>query len=274
MHRLILLSETFRRSSDHPAPSELAENDPDGTSYAAFRPRRLTAEELRDSLLYVSGELNPASGGIPVRPEIHLEVALQPRQIMGATAPAWQPSRLPEQRHRRSVYALKLRGLRDPFMEVFGEPGTDTSCEARQPAVTAPQAFTLLNGQYVVDRALAFAARLMDETDNRELAVEQAFQLAYGRHAEREELEHILNHWQSMTRRHESLHFDPPTYPKEVWRETGEENTGESIEYAERLHRYDDFVPDLKAADVNAEVRGLAEVCLVLFNSNEFSYVY
>ena len=274
LHRVILLSETYRRSSHHPAPAELAEKDPEGTSYAAFRPRRLSAEELRDSLLHVSGELNPASGGIPIRPEIHLEVALQPRLIMGATAPAWQPSPLPEQRHRRSIYALKLRGLRDPFMEVFGEPGSDTSCEARQPAATAPQALTLLNSQYVNDRALAFAARLMEKTDTREVAVEHAFQLAYGRHPGREELGSILDHWQSMTRRHESLHFDPPVYPREVRRETGEENTGESIEYTERLHLYDNFVPDLKPADVSAEVRGLSEVCLVLFNSNEFVYVY
>ena len=274
LHRIILLSDTYRRCSDHPAPSELAEKDPEGTSYAAFRPRRLSAEELRDTLLHVSGELNPASGGIPIRPEIHLEVALQPRQLMGATAPAWQPSPLPEHRHRRSIYALKLRGLRDPFMEVFGEPGSDTSCEARQSAVTAPQALTLLNSQYVSDRAVALAARLMKETDTRELAVKYAFQLAYGRDPEREELESILDHWQSMTRRHESLHFDAPAYPKEVRRETGEENTGERVDYAERLHLYDDFAPDLKSADVNAEVRGLSEVCLVLFNSNEFAYVY
>ena len=159
-------------------------------------------------------------------------------------------------------------------MEVFGEPGSDTSCEARQPAATAPQALTLLNSQYVNDRALAFAARLMEKTDTREVAVEHAFQLAYGRHPGREELGSILDHWQSMTRRHESLHCDPPVYPREVRRETGEENTGESIEYTERLHLYDNFVPDLKPADVSAEVRGLSEVCLVLFNSNEFVYVY
>ena len=76
-------------------------------------------------MLAVTGELNPAIGGIPVRPELNPEVALQPRQVMGTFASAWQPSPRPEQRHRRSIYALKLRGLRDPFFEVFNQPSPE-----------------------------------------------------------------------------------------------------------------------------------------------------
>ena len=65
-------------------------------------------------MLAVSGELNLTIGGIPVRPEMNLEAALQPRMVMGTFAPAWQPSLTPQQRHRRSLYVLRLRGLRDP----------------------------------------------------------------------------------------------------------------------------------------------------------------
>jgi hypothetical protein len=57
-------------------------------------------------------------------------------------------------------------------------------------------------------------------------------------------------------------------------REAVEENTGEKFKFTEKLHAYHDFVPDLKPSDVDAETRALAEVCLVLFNSNEFAYVY
>jgi hypothetical protein len=83
-------------------------------AYAVFKPRRLSAEELRDAMLAATGELNPTLGGIPNRPEINLEAALQPRQVMGTFASAWVPNPRPEQRHRRSLYALKLRGLSDP----------------------------------------------------------------------------------------------------------------------------------------------------------------
>ena len=92
MHRLIMTSEAYQRATEHPNREELTRLDPSGTSYAVFAPRRLTAEELRDSILNASGDLNRAIGGIPSRPEIHVEVALQPRQVMGTFASAWQPS--------------------------------------------------------------------------------------------------------------------------------------------------------------------------------------
>ena len=50
--------------------------------------------------------------------------------------------------------------------------------------------------------------------------------------------------------------------------------TGEAFEFVERLDVYEDYVPDLKPWDVQAETRALADLCLVLFNSNEFIYVY
>jgi hypothetical protein len=53
-------------------------------------------------MLAVTGELNRTLGGIPNRPEINLEAAMQPRQVMGTFASAWVPNPLPEQRHRRS----------------------------------------------------------------------------------------------------------------------------------------------------------------------------
>ncbi len=110
MHRLLMSSAAYRRSAEHPDRRSLGERDPHGTSYAVFQPRRLTAEELRDGMLAVSGELNRTLGGIPIRPEINREAALQPRQVMGTFASAWQPSPKPADRHRRSIYALKIRG--------------------------------------------------------------------------------------------------------------------------------------------------------------------
>ena len=108
LHRLIMTSAAYRRATLHPSPPQLASRDPNANSYAVFPSRRLTAEEIRDAMLAVSGELNPTLGGIPARPEMHLETAFQPRQVMGTFAEAWQPSPLPEQRHRRSVLRLAV----------------------------------------------------------------------------------------------------------------------------------------------------------------------
>jgi hypothetical protein len=274
LHRLILTSDAYRRASTHPDPAAVAERDPLGTSYALFRPRRLTAEELRDAMLSVSGELNPALGGIPARPEMNLEAALQPRQVMGTFAEAWQPSPLPEQRHRRSIYALRIRGQRDPFFEVFNAPSPDLSCEAREASTVTPQVFAMFNSEITFDRALAMADRLVKESRSREETIARAFELASGRHASKAEVTACLTHWDAMTARHRTLKFDPPAYPREITREAVEENTGEKFRFTEPLEAYADFVPDLKPSDATPEVRGLAEVCLVILNSNEFAYVY
>jgi hypothetical protein len=118
------------------------------------------------------------------------------------------------------------------------------------------------------------AARLQAETETHESAVDRAFELAYGRAPLDWERIACLEHWQAMTARHEQLEFAPPEYPREVVREAVEENTGERFTFVEPLEVYADFVPDLKPADADAETRGLAEVCLVLLNANEFVYVY
>ncbi len=254
MHRAIMSSAAYRR--------------------ADFQPRRLSAEELRDTMLSATGELNPALGGIPVRPEMNREAAHQPRQVMGTFAEAWQPSPRPAERHRRSLYALHIRGQRDPFMEVFNEPGPDLSCERRDASTVTPQVFSLFNSEASYDRALAFAARLLREAEGGEAAVQRAFALAFGRAPKPEEIRSCLAHWEAMTARHRALHFEKRASPREVVREAVEENTGEKFKFTEPLEAAADFIPDLQPADASPELRGLAEVCLVLLNSSEFAYVY
>ena len=277
MHRLLMSSEGYRRASRHPDPQSLAELDPQHTSYAAFAPRRLEAEELRDAILRVTGELNLSVGGIPIRPELNPEVALQPRQVMGTFAPAWQPSPRPEQRHRRSIYALKLRGLRDPAMEVFNQPSPDLSCEFRESSTITPQVFALFNSQASYDRAIAFAVRLKKETNSRPTAITRAFLLAFGREPKADELRACLEHWQAMSESQRdlksqisNLKSDIAARPHEVVREAVEENTGEKFRFVEPLDAAADFVPDLSAAKVDTDTRTLANVCLVLLNANEF----
>jgi mono/diheme cytochrome c family protein len=273
LQRQILMSAAYRRSSRHPDPKAVALKDPTGTLYAVFTPRRLAAEELRDAMLAISGELNPAIGGIPVRPEINSDVAFQPRQVMGTFAPAWEPSPRPEQRHRRTLYALKLRGVRDPLLEVLNAPSADLSCECREVSTIAPQALALLNGEQSRGRAMAFAARLLRESKTRDETIVRGFQLALGRLPTEAEKTACLAHWTRMTDRHRGLTLAKPARPSAITRDAVEENTGEKFSFTETLPSAADFVPDLHPADVRPEVRGLMEVCLVLFNTNEFAYL-
>ncbi len=273
MHRLIMTSDAYARDSIHPDPEALAAKDPEGLAYARFLPRRLSAEEIRDAMLLVSGELNPALGGVPIRPDINLEAAMQPRQIMGTYAPAYQPSPTPDQRNRRTVYAMTIRGQRDPFLEVFNQPSPESSCERRETSIVTPQAFSLFNGQDVYDRALAFAARLRRETTTRPEAIQRAFLLAFGRPPSSEDRDDCLTHWDAMTRRHEQLTIPPQTFPRTVVRRAVDEMSGETFAFTETLEVYEDYVPDLQPGDLDPETRALADVCLVLFNANPFVWI-
>lgn len=272
MHRIIMTSAAYRRSSKFEAPGSKLSREEAEQAYLAFKPRRLSAEELRDAMLAASGELNPALGGIPNRPEINLEAALQPRMVMGTFASAWVPNPLPSQRHRRSLYALKIRGLRDPFLEVFNEPAPDFSCEQREASTVTPQVFSLFNGQASYDRALALAQRALKEKPD--AAVDHAFQLAFGRLPASAERDHCMKHWKDMETVQTSAKQESSQPPLEVRREAVEENTGEKFSFTEKLHAYAEFVPDLQHHHVDARTRALADVCLSLLNSNEFAYVY
>jgi mono/diheme cytochrome c family protein len=274
MHRLVMTSEAYRRSATHPDRKLLAEKDPTGTSSAVFQPRRLSAEELRDAMLAATGELNRTLGGIPNRPEINLEAALQPRQVMGTFAAAWVPNPLPAQRHRRSLYALKLRGLADPMQEVFNAPAPDFSCERREASTVTPQVFSLFNGQSSHARALALANRSVKETKSDAEAVIRCHQLALSRAPSADELQTSLTHWREIGSLLGDSAPPAPGLPLEVRREAVEENTGEKFAFQEKLHASADFVPDLQPADVPPRTRALADVCLALLNSNEFAYLY
>jgi len=274
LHRLIMTSEAYRIAGSHPQMTDLRTKDPDNHLLAYFPPRRLTAEELRDGLLALTGELNPQQGGLPVRPEINMEVALQPRMIQFSIAPSYQPSPTPQDRNRRSIYAYRVRGQADPFMELFNLPTPNDSCEARDAAAVTPQAFTLLNSDVITDRSIAFAKRLEAEANDTKTRVARAVSLAFGRSPTDAEQERLTRYVNEMQRYHENHVPTHVVYPTKITRSLVEEFSGRPFEYEEILPGFENYQPDTKPSDVSPATRALADMCLVLFNSNEFVFVY
>ena len=274
LHRMIMSSATYRQNGSHPRLDKLRNTDPDNSLFAYHPPRRLTAEEMRDSLLVSTGELNRALGGFPVMPEINMEVALQPRMIQFSLSPAYQPSRTPTERNRRTIYAYRVRGQADPFLELFNQPNPNNSCEERDSAAVTPQAFTLLNSEVTSDRAIALALRAEKEFDTLHLQVKRVVQLAFGRVPDKVEWERLKQYVAKMQGYHAKYQPEKVIYPKSIIRSLVEEFTGQPFEYEEILPVFENYVPDKKPADVNANTRALADLCLLLLNSNEFIYVY
>jgi hypothetical protein len=139
-------------------------------------------------------------GGAGIYPEINWEVALQPRHIMGSVAPAYQPSPTPRERNRRTIYAFRYRTLADPLLEVLNRPGADISCERRDETTVTPQAFAMLNGQFVNDRALALAARVTKDANTVDSQIGRLFRLLYGRGPTAEEMAICRKHVAGMDR--------------------------------------------------------------------------
>ncbi|MFD2257428.1 PSD1 and planctomycete cytochrome C domain-containing protein [Luteolibacter algae] len=274
MHRLMMMSKLYRQSTKHPMMEKLREKDPENRLAAYRKPRRLSAEELRDSFLKVTGELNPKAGGLPIRPEISMEVALQPRMLQFSLAPAYQPDPTPRQRNRRTIYTYRVRGMADPFLEVFNQPNPNDSCEARDAAPVTPQVFTMLNSDVITDRTVAFALRLEREAQTPGERINLAFRLALGREPASIEKEQLLRYLSDMEQYHLKSQPETPVYPVKITRSLVEEFSGEPFEYEEILPSFESYQPDAKAADVSPSTRALADVCLLLLNSSEFIHLY
>ncbi len=177
LHRAILLSSVYRQSNASPQAARAQSKDPDNRWLWHFERRRLSAEEVRDSMLAASGRLNLKAGGesvfVPVDPEL-VSALYKPAQ--------WAVSRDKEEHSRRSIYLVSKRNLRLPSMEVFDQPTLNSSCGRRECSTHAPQALELLNGLTSNQLATAFAERLTREAGSDPAAqVDLAFRLAASR---------------------------------------------------------------------------------------------
>ncbi len=173
IHRLILLSNTYQQASRSEREPEFARADPENRLLWRFNRRRLSAEEIRDAMLAVSGRLNPKSGGpsvmVPVEEDL-TRLLYKPSQ--------WKTSSDPRENDRRSVYLMAKRNLRLPFMDTFDAPALLTSCARRESSTHPPQALEMLNGKFSNDMAESFAERLRKESP---AVVDRAYWLAAGR---------------------------------------------------------------------------------------------
>jgi mono/diheme cytochrome c family protein len=156
LHRMILLSSAYRMSSRGNPEALMA--DPVNDLFWRFDMRRLTAEEVRDSILAVSGSLNLKMYGPGVYPEI-------PKQVLaGQSRPGdgWGKSS-PEEQARRSVYIHVKRSLLTPLLDNFDLAEPDRSTPVRFATTQPTQALTLLNSEFTGKQAALLADRLRKE---------------------------------------------------------------------------------------------------------------
>jgi hypothetical protein len=177
MHRLILLSEAYRRSSAGPPQS--AKADPDNALLWKFNRRRLEAEALRDAMLWVSGELDPRPG--PPHP-----FPAPARWDYSQAKPFTAEDAAYDHAHR-TVYWMTQRLRKRTFMEIFDGPDPNSSTPARTSSTTPLQSLFMMNDRFSHERARKFAARLLAARPDDARRIELAWQLALGRPPSSEE---------------------------------------------------------------------------------------
>jgi hypothetical protein len=159
LHREIMLTAAYALS-DEPSSRNYAE-DPDNRLLWRYNRRRLDAESLRDSLLYVSGKLDLQAGGPAVR--------------------------LDEKNNRRTVYAYISRRQIDPMLALFDFPNPNNTSEQRLQTTVPLQKLFFMNSPFVIDQSTALSERIAAAASGNEQRITATYRLVLQRDPTAEE---------------------------------------------------------------------------------------
>jgi hypothetical protein len=241
LHRLIMLSNTYRMSSVAEGPA--ARKDPENLWLGHFPRRRLEGEEIRDAMLACAGELNAKRFGEPVVPPLSRE------ELTGLfdAKDKWPVTEGLAEHTRRSVYLLVRRTFVYPMFSAFDPPELMTSCARRLQTIVPAQALALLNSPLTREQSAVFAKRILRESGgDREKALRRGWLLAYGRPITQAESDRALRFLGERTLARTG---------------SGKGSIPPSTRSAKALPA----PPPQEAA--------MAELCRVLFNTNAFVFV-
>lgn len=220
MHRLILNSATWQQACVESGPVVAA--DPGNLRYARFDRRRLDAESLRDSILAIAGTLNTNRPGPHPFPPIEDWHWTQ-----------HNPFKTFYESSARSVYLMRQRLQRHPYLGLFDAPDANTSTDVRTTATVPLQALYFLNSSFLKEAARDWARRLTGSTRPAEAGLALAIEQAWGRR------------------------------PR-----PGEVKRGQEF-----LEEYRQAAQDAGLGSAEAEAEAWASYARVMFSSNEFIYV-
>jgi len=246
LHRLILSSQTYQQSSRRDAERDRI--DPDNRLLSRMSVQRLEAETLRDSLLAVSGKLNPRQAGQPVpvtyNEEGGIVIGIDTRDTAGRQTGKFVS--LNGEEHRRSIYVQARRSMPLEMFATFDAPAmTEANCASRPVTTVSPQSLLLMNNSYMREHAQDFAQRLMRECGtDLDKQVRRGWKLATSREPSMAEAQEAMEFVKAQT-----AHYK--TSPAKLEHATG----------------------PVDKVDAPPELLGLAALCHALMSANAFLYV-
>jgi len=189
LHRLIINSAAYQQTARREPTTTEDLADTANRLLWRYQPRRLDAGQIRDAMLVASGEMSHRDGGPSV----------------SGTTPV------------RSIYVKKMRNTRDPVIGNFDAPSGFSSAPNRLATTTANQSLLLVNGEWVINRAKAFAKQLLSSSGKIGAdEIKEAFQIAYNRDAKAEEITAALSFIESQQGTVTESPKSPEKYPGET----------------------------------------------------------
>jgi mono/diheme cytochrome c family protein len=204
LHKQIMLSHAYQLASTE--NSAYAQKDPDNRLLWKFNRRRLSAEEIRDALLAVSGALDRTPGGAhPFKPE--WEWRYTQHNPFVADFPG----------HRRSIYLLQQRIRLQPVLGVFDGADANMATGQRPLSTTALQALFMLNDPLAHQQAEQFGARVLAASDDPIRRLQLAYELAFARPATKDELRDGAAYLKAMEAKFVDAKTPADKLPRAVW---------------------------------------------------------
>ena len=175
VHRMIMLSRAYQAGAqDNPA---YVAADPGNDLLWKFDQRRLSAEEIRDSLLAVSGLLDRSPAPAHPFPDESDWRYTQHRPFVAVY-----------ETNHRSVYLMQQRIRKHPFLSIFDGADTNATTATRSPSTTPVQALFLMNDKLAHEAADRLAVRVGLAFGADTERIQYAYRLCFGRHPEAEEV--------------------------------------------------------------------------------------
>ncbi|WP_051670206.1 PSD1 and planctomycete cytochrome C domain-containing protein [Bryobacter aggregatus] len=191
MQKMLVTSATYRQSAENAGALKA---DPENRLFSKYNRRRLEAEAIRDSILSVSGRLNPERGGPSVFPPLPSDLADAARY--GRTGDLmWEPNEKDADGRRRSVYIFQRRSLPLPMMVAFDSFAFSESCDRRSSTTTPLQALAMMNGYLVQEESEELAKRIAKEAGSkREDQIRRLFEVVLQRPPKPAELDRFASY--------------------------------------------------------------------------------
>jgi hypothetical protein len=175
LHRMIMSSAVYLQASGQAPNDKRAAIDAGNTYLWRMNRRRLTAEEIRDSILTVTGKLDKTMGGPGYR-DFVLELT--------AHSPHYEYHKHDandHRTHRRAIYRFIVRSQPNPWMNTLDCADPSMSVPKRDETLTALQALALLNNRFMLAMSKNFAARVKVAGSDRAAQIKTAYRLTMGR---------------------------------------------------------------------------------------------